>query len=512
MNKEEYEIPYKFKSVRIGQTLDRVNTVKGVKTKDDKFRWQTSDSVKPFETGLPLISESVLNKEFVDPAEVERQIKNFNNEIIDEFEPEGIRELLKESEEENDYKQNEVSDTSSFTRLYQKLNKKKQKIANRPFTGITKAPPSENLIDSIGKLSLRTVQGTSKLEDYESPFPVLPRRVIKTRETLAQSQLVKTTMKKAFKPNTSSFTDSTAADDFPMDELFQTVSRRPSNYVSVRDSYDQVCETFEEEEEKSLLIDIRDQDIFWTSDNAPFTRKEVEMMKKFREQCRARSDLHNLRTQQVLEERDKTIARTFQSSLAFNKEIELAYKEKERSQNLPPGKGESYELSWKIAAKETDKDPGSLPFRKKSWEKFVHYVSANGPLKKPSEKKLANKFRDLLIKGTTVDKHCFFEAISVLKKDDFSLLKTAMIIEVMRDVCVVDLDELLTWMKKRGIPTEIVRAAPEAIQRVKRAKIRALRDQEELMKEAKLMRGDIQMPSLDKGLPMFRNLRKKTKK
>jgi hypothetical protein len=361
-------------------------------------------------------------------------------------------------------------------------------------------------------LTLKTVQGTSPLEDGESPFPVIPRRFIRTRETPEQTQLVKTKIKSVFRPNIAPFTDSDQLDDFPMAELLRHSSRRPTNYESYTDDYEAAFGMFEEEEEaKSLLIDLRDQDIFWTSDNVPFTRGEVEMMKKFREQCRAHSELHNTRTKRVLDERDETIARTFQSSLAFSKEIELVNKAKERAQKLPPGKGVMHELSWKIAAKEAEKDPSGLPYRKKSWAKFVRYVSAIGPLKSASEKKLVQKFRELLIEGTPVGKDCFFTSICDLEKGDFALLRTTMIIEVMRIVCSVSTEELLSWMKEENISDEIMRAAPEAIKRIKRARIRNLREQEKLLSQAKIMRGDIPKLSLEKGLPMFRKQFKKQK-
>ena len=494
------DIPYKGNSIRIHQTVSKLHNIQGVNTTDDKYRWQTSDSVKPFETGLPLISESALSHQFVDPLEVDRQIKKFNNEVIDDFYSEDIRELMRESEEEIENYTGATSDVSEFTKLYQRLNRKHQKIANKPFTGISKTQKADNLIDTIGKLSLKSVQNPEEVYDDEAPFPVLPRRLPKQyRPTLAETQLVKTEMKRVFKPSVTPFTDIDDESDFPMTQF--GISRKPSRIVFPKQFGDEE-EDFDDGQ--SLLIDIRDEDIFWTKDCAPFTRKEVGLMKKFREQCRSFSEQQNRKTEEIMQIRDRAITRTFQSRKAFDKEIELVEAEKKRVMNLPPGKGEPHQLSWVIASKEANRDRASLIYRKKAWNQFAHRVSANGRLKTPSEIAIVEEFRRLLVQGVAVNKKCFYQTLKVLSTNDYTLLGTALIIEILRDVCGVPSDEFMQWLKDHNYATELVAAAPECIQRIRRTKIRKMMQDEEKQNQTKLMRGETPQSTLMRGLPSFK--------
>ncbi|EAX97172.1 hypothetical protein TVAG_116900 [Trichomonas vaginalis G3] len=491
------EIPYSYNKIRIHQTPAHVSNLQGVSSIFEKYRWQTAGSVKPIEQGLPLVSESTLSHDFADAKEIDEKIKLFDEKITEDLlNPENNIDLPKESKREYNTEDETQGHQSSFKKLYLSINQKRLARQNRPQTGISKQVDyNGNLIDCMGKLTLRSVQGKENLEAGENPFPVIPRR----QETVgipkrAESQIVKVNMKKVFRPNSRPFTEIDNEEDFPMSVFklgkIKTVFSRNTLELMKKE---------EEEKKQSLLVDLSNEDVFWTKDRVPFTRSEVEMMKKFREDCKTKTSLANRKRSQVMKERQDAISRTFQSRKAFEKEVEITEKVCRRTMTLPPGKGEEHYLSWTMAAKEAKTDPSSLPYRKNAWQKLGHLIKEIGGLKEGNSKLLIMTFRRLLLSGEPISKETLFDTLEILDRSEFADTDTAMTIEAMREACGVSTDELLNWMKSRNCPTEIMVEIPDHIKRQNRMKALKEKKQSEKDRLERVKKCDFVIPDVIRG-------------
>lgn len=470
----------------------------GVVAKDLRFKWQTPDTVKPFEQGLPLITDSPLSKPFVDPVEVETSMKARKEDLLNLLYPEEVRELLRQN---NAYEeQTNVSKDNKFTGLYNRLNKKKLRMKNKPITGLMRVPIQEDVIDCIGTINLKSVSGREPLKEGESAFPAIPRKL--PRENAPKKELsnvVKEQIHRVFKSNTEPFTSIDNEADFPLEGFYP-----PSHASEVIE--DSECEVEEEEEqnEKTLLIDPHERDIYFTKEKVPFTRNEVWMFNKWRKDNKENRYLCRQKDDQILHERAQSIERTFQSRLAFDKELDITDKLCDRVKYLPVGKGENRKkLSWQKAALAAKKDRSALPYRKAIWTELRNQVKESGYLQTPEQETLVLEFRRLLISGVVVDTNCFFRALDVLKGMDFAKLSTAVIIEYLRRDIGVPQEILLKYLEKRGAPDYFILEAPGEIERIIRKKQRAERRLKEEQHLRNLRAGNITVPDLKLGMPIF---------
>lgn len=488
------EIPYNYNRIKIKQTPAHLSNLQGVSSILEKYRWQTAGSVKPIETGLPLVSESTLSHDFANAKEIEEQIKLADERITEDLlNPDRNNDFIRDKNADLNLNEQTQEYQSEFKKLYNTINQRRLARQNRPQTGISKKVDlNGNLIDCMGKLQLKSVQGTEEIDD-DNPFPIIPRR----QQTIgipkrSESQIVKVNMKKVFRPNSRPFTEIDNEHDFPM-TIFKVDKFKPSF------SRQQLELQQKPQKHESLLIDLSSQDVFWTKEKVPFTREEVGMLKKFREQCKNKTLEANKRRKEVMNERQKAISKTFQSRKAFEKEVEITEQVCRRTMTLPPGKGEEHFLSWTEAAKEAKSDPSSLPYRKKAWEKLGVLIKEIGGLKPGNSEYLIQTFRRLLLSGEPISSSTLFDTLLVLDRGEFADTETAMTIEALREACGVSSDELIKWMESRNCPTEIMVEIPEHIQRQKRLK--AIRDKKRAEKERfeRIKKCDFVIPDMSKG-------------
>lgn len=491
--------PIRRKKIQIQYVPKSLTAKEGVVSQDLTFKWQTNDTIKPFEKGLPLTVDSPISKPFVDILEVDLLIKRRREEIIDEFYPPEMKEIIQEYEAEETV--NPQTQSQKFTKLYNKINNKKLRKANRPKTGIVHVPLQRDAIDCIGPINLRSVKGKIPAEEGENPFPPIPRRTPKIQMPAKNlSNVVSDNMHRVFRSHTEPFTDIDREEDFPMDGFFPKNITKDDNDTDYSDSEDDD----DDEPHKSLLIDPHERDIFWTKDKVPFTRAEVEMFKKWRQQNRDSKSLQFSKDARLLEERAMEIERTFQSRLAFDKKLALTDKLLERVKYLAPGKGESRSHSaWKVAAAAADRDPSSLPYRKAVWSLFQQQVAFSGYLKIPTEEKLVGEIRRLFVSGAAVNSKTFFRALDSLRPMEFARLSTSVIIEHLRRDFGVTQAELIQYLKFRKAPDFFIIEAPEEIERIGKRAQRAERAAKEEAYRAKLRTGTTPVPDLALGMPMF---------
>jgi hypothetical protein len=377
-----------------------------------------------------------------------------STEHVEVFAPELEFETA-ESEEQLEYK-----------RLHDKLCRKKQLFLENPPTGLLKRPYADDLIDNIGKVNIRSAQARTFVPIGCDPFPPPahkppPARIPPARAT---TELVKQHMSKVFKAGSEPFRDVDREEDFPTEGLY------PSKEETTGEGQEGSQESSEERE--SILVNPKEYDIFWTKHMVPFTREEVEKMESWRQRRQAAQNRNDARTQAILQRREKAIIRTFQSRMAFEKELELTDKECDKVTNLGLGKGHRGKFStWELAARTAASDPSSLPCRMALWEKFVAQVSSYGYITTEAQDKVMKAFRRQLLSGCVVSQQLFWHSISVLNEDELISTDLFVLIECLRDDLGVPQKEWLAYMKKNMYPIEFYFLALDEIEIQENAKL-----------------------------------------
>lgn len=491
MYKGHSGMPFTPRKISIPQTSRRITSQQGVVIPIDRFAWLTDGVVRDIEKGLPLITESKLSHDFINPDQLSAQLEQQRNNLYEGFIDSNSNDY--ELPPENDSEIVDTEEQHQYRKLYSKLMHRRERKTINPGTGLVKRPPSEDIIDNIGKINIQSVRTRKYVPSGRNPFPP-PQHRPKTHKLpseRATTALVKSYMKKAFKPGTQPFTSVDKDEDFPMDGIFYNFDSNSTELSeikddnSINDTYSQnvnednqiknpqkELKNEEEEEEdsdeknhKSLLIDPKDYDIFWARNGVPFSRDEVEMLEGWKDDVRNKMKQDDMKIFQVLKRREKAMERTFQSRSAFDKEIALTDKAMEKAVTLGPCKQQKERLSsWEVASRAVKGDPSSLPFRKKTWANFVHQFQQFIQISCESQKKIVLEFRTLLRAGRRVDSDIFFESISVLDKMDYISIPTMILVEFLRRNSNVPEDDFYQYMKENEFPHQFYYLALDEIE------------------------------------------------
>ena len=231
----EFGIPFLKKDVKINQTSKRVYAQKGVVIEISKYNWMTDGPVKRLEEGLPLISESSLSKNSYKLA----------------------KKTLEEPEEES----NDLSDTSrSNFKSYERTNPAKiNKRKTIPKTGIVPAPQSEDIIDGIGKLSLRSVSRRGDSTYTNNPFSPISRRdrIVPPPAKKDTTRTVKSQLNRILDSDAYVY-DLDEESLFSLDNFYEPNAPHDQNSGSIT-SYS----SYYQEPHESLMIDPHKNDIIW---------------------------------------------------------------------------------------------------------------------------------------------------------------------------------------------------------------------------------------------------------
>lgn len=503
INDDSNTIPYRSRIIKVKCKPSLIRKPVGVQRSSDKFLWQTNDTIKPFEEGLPLITGSAFGKPFVDPNEVEKSINQRRKDIIKEFYPDGTNKNNRSEKYRSSINSSE-KETQSNNKICGRTTNKGAKRPKSPKTGILFVPLQEDTIDCIGRIYLKSVDGTEPIEVGENPFPPCSRKI--PRNTLPPknvSQIVQDEIHRVFKPGSESFSGTDYENDFPLNGFYPSSTSDDSDLIVEEED---IPDIFEDGVDTStIFLDPHEKDIFFTKEKVPFTKNEAEMLKKWRLQNQQNNLLIGKKEKEMMKERSMCMSRTFQSRLAFDKQLELTEQLCERVKYLQPGKGENRkQMSWKISSKFANHDPSSLPFRKRVWEKFRQMVKFVGYVQTPTQDKLVTMFRDHLLAGHTVGPEMFFNILDKLENDEFINLKHALFIEFMRDSIGVTCEDLHKYIHDRNACDMFVKDAPEEIKRIKkrkeRTKLKIKKEQEERLLRA----GMFSIPDIEQGMKIFR--------
>ncbi|OHT09669.1 hypothetical protein TRFO_21389 [Tritrichomonas foetus] len=456
-------LPYTPHTISIPQTSRRITSQQGVVIPIDRFAWLSDGAVRNIEKGLPLVSESKLSRQFLDPDAIAIQLERQRANLMEGF-------VLKESQDEElqpDVDIEITADTDEekqYRKLHSKILRKNTKKLRNPGTGIIKRPPADDIIDNIGKINIKSARRRKYVPSGVNPFPAPPHRprVQRLPDERTTSALVKTQMKKVFKAGSKPFMNIDTDEDFDTAGLYPPEEKEPEP---------QVIEDEDDLPHESLLLNPSKYDIFWTKNRVPFTRDEIEMLEGWKQDVADRMARDDQRTSRILKAREKAIERTFQSRSAFDKEIEITDLAMEKAVNLGPCKSQrAKKSSWEISARVAREDPSSLPYRKAVWNKFVNQIAKFGYITCESQKKIVMEFRSQLLIGRYVSQDLFWEAISVLDKMEYVSLPTMIVAEFLRKDLNVPEEDFVAYMKENEFPSQFYFLALDEIEIEERRK------------------------------------------
>ena len=455
-------IPFTPKSVTVPQTSRRITAAQGVVIPIDRFGWMSDGVLREIEKGLPLVSESTIGKDFVNPDLMQVQLEKQKTLLFEGFAlPNDPNDMPIPFSEEEDVITEEQRE---YRKLHDKIIRKKiRKEGASPATGIIKKPPAEDVIDNIGIIKIKSARRKKYVPPGTYPFRATKRpkvqKIPKEKET---SALVLTEMDKAFRPGIRPFSQLNNDDEFKIDGLFKPEYEEeeevPQTSRTIVSEISKIGAIDEEEDygpHESLLIDASKYDLFWTKNRVPFTREEVEMIAGWKEDIANNMKKADSKTSKLLKTREQALKKTFQSKIAFDKEIELTDRAMETAVNLGPCKSiRAKKSSWEISARTARNDPSSIPYRKAVWNKFVQKVQEIGYIQTEAEKRLALEFRKQLIRGKYVSPDIFWNSVSVLEKTDYISIQTNKIIDHIRRSLNVTMNEFIDYLRENGIPSQ----------------------------------------------------------
>ena len=441
-------IPYVDKPYRIQQTSRRMHVKEGVTIPIDRHAWLTNGPVRSIEAGLPLISETPMARSYNDALQSEKRIKSLQTDCLKTF--------FKEGEYKDDFQIQreapiETRDERQMRVLMEKIvAKDKKKLADPP-TGLVAGQPARDIIDSMGHIHLRSVTLQAKRPDHVSPFPrpthPKQRKQQRPKSTVA---LVRSQLKRVFRPGEEPFTNIDSEADFPLDGIEPVVEepREEEEEETTSDTIDYNREHYE-----SKLIDTSDKEIFWTKNMAPFTKKEIDMLYSWRKQGNDAMDATDRKGERLFKRREGAIKRTFQSKLAFRRELQLVDQDCSEIVNLGPGRMQrNRESPWQAAARFASRDTSSLPYRKAKWKDFVEFVKANGGAASDLQKKFVMEYRKELLTGHPVGTKMLWNILDKFDEMNFTEIPLLRFVEFVRASVGVSKDDLIEYFSRKDVP------------------------------------------------------------
>lgn len=450
MEKPQSAIPYQSKPYKIAQSTQRIHSKEGVVIPVDPYAWLCDGPLKKIEEGLPLIVETPYARSYDDAIHADKKIKALQMECLKTFFSE---EELKESAPIERQVPVETHDERNMRMLMEKIVNKERKKLENPHTGIVAGQPSKDLVASIGKVHIQSVTKISKKPPEISPFPrpchPKPRSKTRPKSTVA---LVRNQLQRVFRPGLEPFTNVDSEDDFPIDDIIPQ-DGPGTEEEEEKDPNEEEAIDYNKIDYPTKLIDQSDKEIFWTKDNAPFTKAEVDMLYSWRKQDEDFMHERDQRGARMFKRREMAIKRTFQSKLAFRHELALVNRVCQNVTTLGPGKvARSKESTWSTAARAAKHDISSLPYRKARWMAFVKFVKDSGGMKTELQKKFAQQYREHLLAGKAANNLMLWDLLNAFEEMNFTVMPLLVYVEFVRTNLGVSRNEMTEYFNHRNIP------------------------------------------------------------
>ena len=209
---------------------------------------------------------------------------------------------------------------------------------------------------------------------------------------------------------------------------------------------------------KSTLLDTSNQDILFTKNKAPFTRKDIATLRAFNSHWDREKLEQQKRNEANLKKRQQLIKQAFNSRQTFETYLKLVEEDRKRCRAGLIGKiPRKYKTKsmWQIAVESTPDDPSSLQRRREFWWRFCKFIKTSGGIKEKSDTQIVHQLRNNLKVQHPINQQLFFDVIHDLPPLALQNVNTLRIVEFLRLMTKVDQDDFLKYLKKAKISSLI---------------------------------------------------------
>ena len=442
-------MPYLHKSYKIRQVNRVLHSKEGIVIPMDPYAWLCDGPVKKIEEGLPLIAGTPYAHSYEEAIHADKKIKALQMECLKTF---FNQDELKDDAPVERQVPVETRDERQMRMLMDKIIAKERKKMEHPRTGIIPGQPARDMIDSMGKVHIQSVHAISKKPPnasvFSRPSHPKPRVGVRPKSTVS---LVRNQLQRVFRPGSEPFTNIDSDEDFPMDEILVNPDTKITEEEDTGEEEDVI--DYNKINYPTMLLDESDKEIFWTKHKAPFTKDEVDMLYSWWKQDEDNMNESTKKGERMLKRREMAIKRTFQSKLAFQKELKLVNRACRDVACIGPGKSmKSKESTWTEAARAAKHDISSLPYRKERWAAFVKFVKESGGIRMELHKKFAEQYRKMLLTGRPANARMLFDVLDTFEEMNFTVIPLLVYVEFVRGNLNISKNEVAEYFSHRNVP------------------------------------------------------------
>lgn len=352
------------------------------------------------------------------------------------------------------YYQSTIFDTEEH-RTVENQTKKKKIV-----TGITGPPRTVNeppeSIETIREVEFEFItQDEIDQEKCEDPYDKnleLYRENHSLKRFFSQTNLigkdtVQNCMKKFFDPRVGiPFVPADIGKYFPLELL-----KKEKNPHSISKEAPSNSQLLLDNDQKVLFLDTSSQDVLFTKNRAPYTRKEVATIRAFRKHWGNLKIEQQNENEEKLRIRDRKIKDSFHSQTVFETYLKLLDEETKLLRTGLLGNSTFKNVSlWDRAINLAPKDFAGIRIRRCLWWRFCHYSRSVTNLKDPNERIVVKKLRMFLMKRHEVLESLFWDLLKELPKSAFESLYSIKLIEFLRTLLDVNQTDVKKYFDQNG--------------------------------------------------------------
>lgn len=304
------------------------------------------------------------------------------------------------------------------------------------------APDEANLIRTVNFKTLQKEQLDYKLADDCATTPLVFKpggRKFSTDITKmpggTKDDTVKKCIKRFFDPEVGiPFVPKDAGIYFPLELLLPSNTQNDGeNSARMSGSMSFVSNQSGESEEKSTLLETKNEDVLFTVNKAPFTRKDIASVRQFQQHWNNEQIKCRDKAAEALKRRQSMVRQAFHSRAVFNTYLKLLDEDCQRIRSGVIGKSKFKTKSlWEVAVETAPKDPSGLDIRREFWWRFCSFVRYLGGFTGPLERDFAKSVRIKLMTRHPINQSLFWDLVKEIKPSSMENVATLKLIEFCR--------------------------------------------------------------------------------
>lgn len=363
-------------------------------------------------------------------------------------------------------------DTDMFDDIDAPTQKKAtKKLPKRTGVYGERDPHSEDEVGIIREVYFKTLDGEpldkSLSRDHAGEPLIFPQggRYLHdyAKKGRTSDPTVQKCIKKYFDPNVGvPFIPADSGDYFPLDLLTpgDKLQVAPSSKrISFADNASMVSQTYSMGsddddcgDEPSTLLDTSDQDVLFTKNKAPFTRKDISTLRQFDNKWETLRRNDKKKMEETMKQRQKYVKQAFHSKAVFETYLKLMDEDCKRIRSGIIGKSQFKKVSlWERAVKEAPVDNSGLDKRRDFWWRLCAFVRFNGGLIEKLDREVVRSIRHNIILGHEIAPSLFWNVIKYIDPQSLENVAALKVIEFCRIFFDIGQQELLIYLDEVNV-------------------------------------------------------------